>query len=195
MRRLQQALLIGAVLCAGSAMAQVPPSPHANPQVVPPGSDKPEAQEAPARTDQKKLVTLIAQGGMAEVAAGQLAQSRARLPSVRRFADQMVFDHTKGNADLAAAAAQANIVIPSALAAEHQAKVMAMGNVADADFDQAYIQQQVKDHRSMIELHRQLQDTSTPALADYARSSLPKLEEHLRLAQGVERDLKDKKRE
>lgn len=199
MRSLQQALLIGAIFCAGPAMAQVPPTPQTTPkttpQVVPPGSDKPVPQDAPARADQKKLVTLIAQGGIAEVTAGQLAQRRAQLPSVRRFADHMVADHTTANADLAAAAAQANIVVPSNLAAEHQTKIVAMGNMADAEFDQAYIQDQLKDHRSMIKLHRQLQDTPTPALAQYARTTLPKLEEHLRMAQSVEQDMKDKKRQ
>lgn len=183
MVRWQATLVVCALLTAVPAAAQAP-------QTTQPGTDKPAARGAPAVAEQRKLVTLIAQGGMAEVAAGQLAQRRARTSSVRQFADQMVTDHTKGNADLAAAARQANIAAPTDMSAQDQDQINALGNMADTAFEQAYIQRQVKDHQSMIELHRQLLNVQVPALADYARATLPKLEEHLRMAQVVDRELK-----
>lgn len=183
----QGSLVLCVLLSAGSAMAQMP-------QATQPGTDKPAARGAPAVAEQRKLVTLIGQGGMAEVAAGQLAQRRAKAVSVRTFADHMVTDHTKGNADLAAAARQANIALPTEMAPKDQDQINAMGGMADTAFDQAYIQGQIKDHQSMIELHRQLQTVPVPALADYARTTLPKLEEHLRMAQSVDQELKGKGR-
>lgn len=183
MRKTLFTLIVGTMLTSMPAAAQ-------EPQTVPPGSDKPVPRAAQPRADQQKLVAAIGQGGLAEVAAGQSAQRRAKTPAVRQFADKMVADHSRGNTELAAAAAQANIVAPTQMTPEHQKKIEGMNGLPDTEFERAYIQGQIKDHRAMIELHRELQASMTPALADYASRTLPKLEEHLRMAEMVEHGLK-----
>src|SRR5690348_15753921 len=54
-----------------------------------------------------------AQGGMAEVAMGQLAESHAQNADVKSFGQRMVQDHGAANDKLKAAAAQENIQLPA----------------------------------------------------------------------------------
>src|SRR5581483_9505444 len=62
-----------------------------------------------------------AQGGMAEVKMGQLAEQKASSPEVKQFAQRMVTDHTKANSELKQAAAQDNITLPTSLDSKDQA--------------------------------------------------------------------------
>src|ERR1700722_12194988 len=62
-----------------------------------------------------------AEGGMAEVAMGNMAQLRAQSPSVRDFGAQMVKDHSAANEKLKALAQSKNITLPANPAASGQA--------------------------------------------------------------------------
>lgn len=55
-----------------------------------------------------------ANGGMAEVALGDLAQQKASNAEVKSFAATMVKDHSKANEELKALAAAKNITLPAA---------------------------------------------------------------------------------
>ena len=58
------------------------------------------------------FTTLAAQGGMAEVDLGKLAQQKSSNDAVTAFAKRMVDDHGKSNAQLAELAKQAGLQLP-----------------------------------------------------------------------------------
>jgi putative membrane protein len=62
-----------------------------------------------------------AQGGMAEVKLGQLAQEKGSNDSVKSFGKRMVDDHSKANDKLKEVASRESITLPNDLSAKDQA--------------------------------------------------------------------------
>src|SRR3954467_12302356 len=73
---------------------------------------------APGQTNvpDRLFTTLAAQGGMAEVELGKLAQQKSRNEAVTAFAQQMIVDHGKSNAQLMGLAKEAGLPLPTELA-------------------------------------------------------------------------------
>ena len=69
------------------------------------------------------FVTHAATGGIAEVEMGKLAGDKAASSEVKKFAVQMVSDHTKANEELEKIATGKSLKVPTALDAEHKAKL------------------------------------------------------------------------
>jgi len=59
-----------------------------------------------------KFIKEAAEGGMAEVALGQLAVEKASSADVKKFGQRMVDDHSKANDELKQLAAQKNVTCP-----------------------------------------------------------------------------------
>ncbi len=65
-----------------------------------------------------------------------------------------------------------------------------VGQTSAADFDKTYIDQQVAAHEGAVTLHRGFSDkTDVPALAEHARTVLPKIEAHLERAKQLQSSL------
>src|SRR4051794_5483653 len=86
-----------------------------------------------------------AQGGLAEVKMGQLAQEKASNPDVKAFGQQMVDDHTKANDELKTLAQGQSMNLPADVDAKHQAKYDKLSKLSGADFDKAYVKDMVMD--------------------------------------------------
>ena len=84
-----------------------------------------------------------------EVIEGQLAASQASDPGLRDFAQRMIKDHGAALESLQVAARAANVPLPAEIAPDQsrQAKINAIKNRKDADFDQAYRTDQVQAHQ------------------------------------------------
>ncbi|WP_367142849.1 DUF4142 domain-containing protein [Brevundimonas sp.] len=57
-----------------------------------------------------------------------------------------------------------------------------------ADFNMAYIDQQIAAHQEALTLHRGFSDQDSP-LAAHARSVVPRIEAHLRMAEAIKSEL------
>jgi putative membrane protein len=127
-----------------------------------------------------------ASGGMAEIQAAQLAQQRASSPQVKQFAGRMLADHGQANNELQQIAQDQNITLPSApdrTAVAAQQKLQGLNGPA---FDQAYSQHELRDHEQDVALFRQEATSGqNPALKSFAQKTLPILQQHLQLAQGL----------
>lgn len=121
-----------------------------------------------------------ANGGMAEVALGELAVQKATDPKVKEFAHMMIKDHTKANEELKALATNKNITLPSAPAAD---KLMVKENLAKLSgsaFDKAYMEQMVNDHTKTIALFEKGMTTvEDPELKTFIENKLPTIKRHL----------------
>jgi len=137
----------------------------------------------PGSADQTFMIK-AAQGGMAEVELGNLAKSNAQSDAVKQFGQRMVDDHTKANDELKSIAAQKNVTLPTSLDAKDQATKDKLSSLHGAAFDKAYMSDMVKDHRKDIsEFQKEADNGKDPDVKAFAGKTLPILQEHLRLAE------------
>jgi putative membrane protein len=122
-----------------------------------------------------------AEGGLAEVKLGQLAEDKASEKSVKDLGQRMVDDHTKANDDLKTAAAKDNVSsLPSQMDKKDQTEYDRLSKLSGTQFDRAYTEELVKDHKSDIAMFRhEAQDGKDPAIKSFAAKTLPTLESHL----------------
>src|SRR5579871_2623479 len=113
MKRWTMATAILAAATAGWALAQ----PGAPPGAAPAGRAPAGAMVRPL-TD-AEFTILAGSSGLLEVQSSQLAQQRATSDDVKKFAKQMVDDHTKLNQQMAQLLAQKNMGVPQQLAPNH----------------------------------------------------------------------------
>jgi putative membrane protein len=130
-----------------------------------------------------------AAGNYAEIATGQLAVQKAADADVKAFGQRMVTDHGKANQDLQAAVAAidaANLDLPQGPTDEQQAMAAKLGQLSGAEFDRAYIEHMVADHEKTVGLFRsEAMGGKEQHLRDFAKATLPVLEEHLRMARSL----------
>jgi putative membrane protein len=130
------------------------------------------------------FVQKAAAGGLAEVAAGTLAQKKGNNDRVKQFGAHMVEDHSKANDELKALAAAKKIEVPSTPDAEHRQALAKLEAASGAAFDRAYRAQMVADHQKTIALFEQQAKNGQDAdLKAFAAKTLPSLREHLKMAQ------------
>ena len=139
-------------------------------------------------TEDKTFATQAAQAGIAEVAAGELAGTKATNEDVKAFADKMVRDHSAANADLQDAAAKSSIVLPADVSIEQKAAAERLSTFIGAEFDHAYVEQMVKDHTDAVNLFRTEAAGGKDAnLKAFAQKTLPTIEMHLEMAKKLDR--------
>lgn len=125
--------------------------------------------------------------GLAEVQAAELALKRGLSPEERKFAQQMVDDHSKVNKELTALAEKKGIAVPKALDKDTQAKVDKLGKVEEKEFAEEYMECQVKEHKQAVDLFEdQSKNGKDPELKAFAASHLPHLKSHLDVAKQLE---------
>lgn len=141
------------------------------------------ADEAAPRTDQE-FVTKMAQGGLCEVKAGELAQRKASKAQVKSFGDAMVSDHSKANAELASLSEKKGWTFPGALDEKHQGKIEKLQALDGAAFDQQYVSMMQKSHNKAADLFRSAAATASDAdLKAWAAKTLANIELHRSHAQ------------
>ena len=143
----------------------------------------------------KVFVEKAAMSGLAEVELGRLALMKSRDENVREFAQRMVTDHTKANQELTTIASSKGIAPPKSLDSEHQSHLKMLRDKSGEDFDRAYSEHMKMDHSKAISLFEGASRSEDPALAGFAKKTLPTLKEHKQLAQKLPADGKDAKKE
>jgi putative membrane protein len=129
-------------------------------------------------------------GGLEEVELGKLAVQKASNEKVKQFGQRMVDDHSKASDELKSVAAKDNITIPSDLDAKHKAMVDKYSNLSGTAFDRAYMKDMVKDHQmDVAEFQKEASNGSNYDLKSWAGTTLPILQEHLRMAREAESGL------
>lgn len=145
-------------------------------------------------TADNTFATKAAQGGMAEVKLGQLAEQHAASQDVKDFGKRMVDDHTKANDELKSIADKKGITLPTDIDAKDQATYDRLSKLNGAAFDRAYMRDMVADHRTDVNEFRRESEHGTDAdLKAFAAKTLPILEEHLKLAESTEAKVKTEK--
>lgn len=153
----------------------------------------PPAETTPIAVGEEdaKFVVDAANGCMAEVALGQLAQQKAANALVKDFGTMMVSDHTSANDELKALAGKKNITLPGNVSDEQKSVIDDMAKKSGKDFDQAYVAHMVDDHKKDIKLFETALDKVTDAdLKAYIVKTLPTLKKHLSHIESIQKNMK-----
>lgn len=126
-----------------------------------------------------------ASGSMMEVALGQVAQDKAKSQRVKDFGSMLVTDHTKALGELKTIASSKNIMVPSSMMPEHQKHVDMLKMKSGADFDKAYMNMMLDDHKKDIADFKKATKSADADVKDFASKTLPVLEKHLDSAQAI----------
>jgi len=174
----------------------------ASPDTSVPGAVAPPATPAPqsgilqgSKTEAAKMGTVTAvdaefvrkaaEGGMAEVAAGKLAE-RSDDQRVKEFGQKMVEDHSRMGNDLATVAQTKGVSMPTGLGAGETAKVDKLGGLTGREFDKAYVVEMISDHEEAIALFEAEANGGQDAdIKQYAQEALPTLQQHLSMIRKI----------
>lgn len=155
-----------------------------------------DPQQTAANEKDHEFVRKAAEGGMAEVMLGELAQTKGNTREVKEFGKDMVTDHRQANEELQTLAQENGYPeiprVPSPAAQRDYEKLMEKN---DADFDNAFARQMVKDHERTIQLFRkEAENGKDEEIKNWALKTLPVLESHLERAKKLEETSKNNKK-
>jgi len=145
----------------------------------------PLAANAAADPDHK-FYKSAAEGGLAEVQLGQLAEDKATDDAIKQFGAKMVTDHSSVNQKLEQLAQSKNITLPTSPSVMEMASKTKLEVLSGNTFDKSYIKGMVKDHEEDIALFkREARSGKDPDAKAFAVATLPTLEEHLKLIRSI----------
>jgi putative membrane protein len=153
-----------------------------------------DAQRGQLTQGDYKFVEKASRGGTMEVQAGELAQQKGASEAVRSFGLKIVADHSKANEQLRTIATRRGAVLPAQGSHHERDTIEDLQKASGTDFDRTYAKQMVKDHETNLkEFQDAARDLNDPDLRAFAERTVPVLQEHLRMAQDMERSVKNEK--
>ena len=136
------------------------------------------------------------QGAKGEVALGQLAADKAQNSEIRDFGMRLIKDHSKSNKELLEFASRRDITLENDLSEEHQQLSDKLSKLSGEDFDKEFVSAMIEDHQKDIAKFKTAADTlSDSFVVTFARQTLPTLNEHLRIAETLKRQLQPLERQ
>jgi putative membrane protein len=194
----------GSALLAGTmAMAQIRPGGsdpgQSNPGQSNPGQSNPASpgqnsslgatqtqDPTTANMQDKAFVQSAMEGGMAEVQLGQLAAQKGSSDDVKQFGQKMVDDHTKLNDQMKPIAQQLGIKPPQQPSKKDRALAARLQGMSGTQFDDAYIEAMVKDHKKDLDdFKTEAQQTQNPLLQQTVQQGGQVIAQHLQIIEQI----------
>lgn len=142
----------------------------------------------------RKFIDEAAEGGLMEVELGRLASDKASDPAVKQFGERMVRDHSDANKKLMDLAQTKGVTPPGNVKKSDQRNIDKLSKRSGADFDRAYMDMMVKDHKKDVKEFQKEAKSKDSDVAQFASTTLPTLQEHLQLAQSTQQQVKSARR-
>jgi putative membrane protein len=133
------------------------------------------------------FVKQAANSDMLEIAAAKIAQDKGSVEE-KKFAEQMVTDHTKTSSELKGLVSSGDVKaeIPTVLDDSSQKKLDKLRDARPQNFASEYDPMQVSAHKEAVSLfERYSKSGDNPKLKDWAGKTLPVLRHHLDMAQAL----------
>jgi putative membrane protein len=147
------------------------------------------AQDKIAKKDLQTL-SKLAEGDMAEVATGKLAQNKASSDAVKKFGARMAEDHGKMLEEKKQMAQAKGVKLPDGPNKKHQAEMKKLEGLSGAGFDREYMSNMVKDHQEDLkEVRKTAKSAKDPELKAGAQKAEPIISEHLKMAKEIQASL------
>ncbi|CAO4180198.1 DUF4142 domain-containing protein [Methylorubrum populi] len=141
---------------------------------------------APSSQD---FVTQAAISDMFEMQSSQLALTKAD-DKTKAYAQKMIDDHKKVSDELKSVVQTGDMKLnlPTALDSAHQSKLDKLKSLNGADFTKQYHDDQVTAHKNATDLYkRYAEGGDNAALKAFAIKTKPHLDEHLKMAQDLDK--------
>ena len=139
---------------------------------------------ADAPKDVNDFASKVSVANQFEIDTSQLALKYGKGDDVKKFAQQMIDDHTKAGVNFKAALAQANVTPPKeGLDLSHKAKYEKLNLfTTDKGFDGSYVATQLDAHKEAVQLFEDYTQNGSPGpVKDFAVKTLPTLKHHLEM--------------
>jgi putative membrane protein len=136
------------------------------------------------------FVQQMAMGNLAEVELGEVATKKGANAKVKTFAQRMITDHGKANAELKSLAMSKQVAWPSGVGDEHKATIDRLSKLSGAEFDRAYATNMVEKHQKTLDtLKRQSMSGKDEQVKAWAAKTATAVEEHLKMARDLDREV------
>jgi putative membrane protein len=143
------------------------------------------AQDKMGKRDLRTLQKL-AQGDIAEVQAGKLAQDKAASAEVKKFGARMIEDHGRMLDEKKQMAQAKGVKLPDGPGKKHAAEMKKLQGLSGAAFDREYMGDMVKDHEEDLKaVQKTAKDAKDPELRAGAQKAEPIIKEHLEMAKQI----------
>ncbi|HUQ26344.1 MAG TPA: DUF4142 domain-containing protein [Burkholderiales bacterium] len=125
----------------------------------------------------------MGEADLAEVEAGKLAAQKASSAEVKKYAQHMVDEHTKGMKEGEGLAKTKGQQPPASPDKKHQGAMKKLESMSGDAFDKAYMKQMVQDHQEVLKmLQSAAKSAQDPDIKAAAQKKIPIVQEHLSMA-------------
>jgi putative membrane protein len=131
-----------------------------------------------------QYLTQNAQGSVSDHAEAEAALEKAQGKDVRDYAQMVYNDHNKLNMQLYALAHDKSVILPITLSDTDKATLDSLVQSSGADFDRAYLQQEIKTNgQDVSDARQELTTTTDPDVRKFVTTFLNTEQKHLERAQ------------
>ena len=179
-RKLSQALMAAAV--SALALTALPVGAQGSSGGTGYGSS---ANGAMVARDDSKMMADLAHANIAEIEAGKMALEKSKSEEVRKFAQQMIDEHTSALKELQTLAQAKGVKLPEGTDLKHKTTALALKVMTGTTFDNQYMKRAgVKDHEQTFLLLKKMEHSAKDAeLKAMATKMLTTVQDHLKMAQ------------
>jgi putative membrane protein len=179
---------VGTALACTAAFAQTMNG-YGAPSPATQSVNDPYQNALPAATDSDFLKS-AARANMGEVSAAKLALSKSSNDQVKQFAQKMIDDHTAMEQQVQQIASSLKVTLPTEPSKADKAEAAKLQALSGPEFDKAYINAQVKDHKKVLaEMKQQNLSTQNPQVKELTGQGSQTVQEHLNMAQKLQSQL------
>jgi putative membrane protein len=125
------------------------------------------------------------QGSLAEVKMGQLAEKNGESEEVRSFGTKLVTDHSASMDQAAELAQSIGAPVPDQPKPEAQQHYEQLEKLTGAEFDAAFAEHMAMDHEKEIQKFEEQSQAGSGEVAEFAKATLPTLQQHLEIAESI----------
>jgi len=134
----------------------------------------------------RAFVKKALEGGEAEIQLGQLAQQKSQSDDVKQFGQKMVQDHTQLGDQMKPIAQQLGVKPPDGPSKKDKELMAKLQALSGPQFDEAYIQAMVKDHKKDLnDFKDEAQTTQNPALKQATQQGSTVISQHLQAIEQI----------
>jgi putative membrane protein len=134
-------------------------------------------------------VANAAMSDMYEIESSRLALEKSQSPGIKKYAQQMIDDHTATSSQMKAMLTKAGVTVtpPTALDDRRRGMIDNLRAASAADFDRTYVDQQTMAHQEAVTLHSGFaEDGDNPQLKQFATTTAPKVRHHLDMVKNLD---------
>ena len=139
----------------------------------------------------RRFIEEATMAGMADVELGKLAQLKGASEPVKQFGARMVEDQGRATDELKQLAQIKRIGVPAAPDKWHARDVEKFSRLSGPEFDRQYVAHMLSDQRKdVLEFRKAFESAKDSDVRAFAEKTLPTLQEHLKLAQSLQDNVK-----